>query len=41
MLYQIYPLPQVTRYATTADKHEIYDLPHEQQNDLKPSMLEN
>ena len=41
MLYQIYLSPQVTRYATIAYKHEIYDLPHQLPNDLKLSMLEN
>ena len=34
MIYQILLWPQVKRWVIITDKHGIYELPHELQNDL-------
>ena len=39
MFYQIFPSPQVKRWAIIAYKHGIYELHHELVNDLRLRIL--
>ena len=41
MFYQIFPAPQVKRWAIITDKHGIYELPHKLLNDLRLWILGN
>ena len=41
MFYQIFPSPQVKRWAIITYKHGIYELPHELPNDLRLRKLGN
>ena len=39
MFYQIFPSPQLKRYAIITYKQGIYELPHELPNDLRLRIL--
>ena len=41
MFYQIFLSPQVKRCAIVSNKHGIYELPHDLQNDLRLSIFVN
>ena len=41
MFYQIFPTPQVNRWAIITYKHGIYELPHDLLNDLRFRKLGN
>ena len=41
MFYQILLSPQVKQCAIITYKHDLYELPHELPNNLRPRILEN
>ena len=41
MFYQIFLSPQVKRWAIITNEHDIYELSHKLQNDLRLRILEN